>query len=191
MYNLNPVLICSQKMNTYFLVTFEEIVLFSKFTTCRLIQSEFCSASEKKTTIILCLLSVRLILRHECITLKKKKISLMLVYYLVSNYHKQIFLRVKWCENLQSIWIIVYLIEQESKTSTRMTKLTAWFGTQHWQKFCNINDTFLWVLGILVNWHISTGILTKIARATRVNILVDICQFTRIRVTHLNVSLML
>ena len=46
------------------------------------------------------------------------------------------------------------------------------------EKCCNINDTFKRVIGVLVNWHISTGfmwfynigIFTRIARATLVKI---------------------
>ena len=34
----------------------------------------------------------------------------------------------------------------------------------HKKKICNKNDTFKQVIGILANWHISTGILTRIAR---------------------------
>ena len=35
--------------------------------------------------------------------------------------------------------------------------------TLHWKKFCNMNDTLKRVIGILVNWHVSTGIMTRIA----------------------------
>ena len=56
---------------------------------------------------------------------------------------------------------------------------------------CNINDTFKPVIGILVNWHISTGILTRIARAIFVKIPVEVCQFTKIPMTGLKVSFML
>ena len=33
----------------------------------------------------------------------------------------------------------------------------------HWEKFCQINDTFKRVIGILINWHIPTGSLMRIA----------------------------
>ena len=36
--------------------------------------------------------------------------------------------------------------------------------TLHWEKFCNMHGTFKRVFGILVNWRISVGILTRIAR---------------------------
>ena len=42
----------------------------------------------------------------------------------------------------------------------------------HWEKF--------WVIGFLINWHISTGILTRIAQAILVKIPVEMRQFTRI-----------
>ena len=35
---------------------------------------------------------------------------------------------------------------------------------QHCGEFCNINDTFKRVIDILVNWHITTGILLRITR---------------------------
>ena len=58
-------------------------------------------------------------------------------------------------------------------------------------KFSNINDAFKQVIAILVNWHISTAILTRIARVILVKIPVEICKFTRIPMTCLNVSCML
>ena len=64
-------------------------------------------------------------------------------------------------------------------------------GYAHWEQFSNINDTFKRVNGILVNWHISTGILARIARAILVRIAVEICRITRIRITRLNVSFIL
>ena len=36
-------------------------------------------------------------------------------------------------------------------------------GYADWEKFCNINDVLKRVIGTLVNWHISVGILTKTA----------------------------
>ena len=48
---------------------------------------------------------------------------------------------------------------------------------QRWGKFCNINDTLKWVIGIPVNWHISTDVLTKIARAVLVIIHSEMCHF--------------
>ena len=59
------------------------------------------------------------------------------------------------------------------------------------KKFCRINDTLKRVLAILVNWHISTVILTSIARATLVNIPVEMWQFTRIPMSCFKVSFML
>ena len=51
----------------------------------------------------------------------------------------------------------------------------------HWDKFCNRNDTLKRVIGILVNWNISTRNVTKIARAfLSSKYLVKICQFIRI-----------
>ena len=49
-------------------------------------------------------------------------------------------------------------------------------------------DTLKRVFGILVNLHISTGILIRIARAILVKIHVEICQFTRIPMTRFKVS---
>ena len=57
----------------------------------------------------------------------------------------------------------------------------------HRQKFSNINDTFKRVIGIIVNGHISTRILSRI-RAILVKITVEMCQFTRIPMTRFNVS---
>ena len=37
------------------------------------------------------------------------------------------------------------------------------------RKFCNINDTLKRVIGIPVNWHVWTGILTRLARYPRQN----------------------
>ena len=42
------------------------------------------------------------------------------------------------------------------------------------------NDTLKRVIGILVNWHVSWGILTRIALAILVKIHFEMCQFTRI-----------
>ena len=41
---------------------------------------------------------------------------------------------------------------------------------KHGEKFLSINDTFKRVIGILVNAHISTDILTKIASYLRRNV---------------------
>ena len=46
----------------------------------------------------------------------------------------------------------------------------------HWEKL-NKNDSFKQVIGIKVNWRISTGILKRIARASIVKIPVEIRQF--------------
>ena len=46
-------------------------------------------------------------------------------------------------------------------------------------------------IGILVSWHILTGIMTRIARFILVKILVEMCNFTRIPMTRLNVSFVL
>ena len=46
-------------------------------------------------------------------------------------------------------------------------------------------------IGILVSWHILTGIMTRIARVILVKILVEMCNFTRIPMTRLNVSFVL
>ena len=43
----------------------------------------------------------------------------------------------------------------------------------YWEKF-TINNTFNRVIEILVNWHISTGILTRIARYPRQNICLNV-----------------
>ena len=61
----------------------------------------------------------------------------------------------------------------------------------HCEKFCNINDTFDRVIGTLVNWHGSTGILTRIARAILIKFTNEMYQFTRIPMTRLNKFLML
>ena len=53
------------------------------------------------------------------------------------------------------------------------------------------NDTLKRVIGIPVNWHISTGILTRITCATFVKIPVEMCQFTRIPMTRFKVSFVL
>ena len=45
----------------------------------------------------------------------------------------------------------------------------------HWAKLTNVNNTFERVIGILVNWHISPGILTRLARAILVKIPVLKC----------------
>ena len=58
-------------------------------------------------------------------------------------------------------------------------------------KFCNINETFEQVIVILVNWHILTGILMRIARYILVKIPVELCQFTKVPMTRLNLSLVL
>ena len=58
----------------------------------------------------------------------------------------------------------------------------------HWETFTNINDNFKRVIGILVNWHIVTGNLTRIARAILVKIPVWMCQFTKILITRLKES---
>ena len=51
------------------------------------------------------------------------------------------------------------------------------FKVVHWENFCKINDTFKRVIGILVNWHIPTGILTRIARAMLVKMPFEMYQF--------------
>ena len=58
------------------------------------------------------------------------------------------------------------------------------------RKFCNINETLKRVIGILVYWHISTGILTRIGQAILVKIPVKMYPLTRIPMTRLNVSFM-
>ena len=61
----------------------------------------------------------------------------------------------------------------------------------HTQKNCtNMNDTFKRVVEILLNWHISIGILSKTTRYPH-QISVEMFQFTRTPMTHLNVSFML
>ena len=72
------------------------------------------------------------------------------------------------------------------------TKSTLVYNTSvHWEKYSKINDTFERVIRILVNWHISACILTKMALAILVKIHAEMCQFTRIPSTRLNVSLIL
>ena len=61
----------------------------------------------------------------------------------------------------------------------------------HGGKLSNINDTFKRVIGILVNGHIPTGILMRLARTILVQISVGVCPFTRNPITRLNVSFML
>ena len=56
----------------------------------------------------------------------------------------------------------------------------------HWEKIKQHKyDTCKRVIGILVNWHISTGILTIIACYPHQNICVEMYQFTRIPMTRL------
>ena len=66
-----------------------------------------------------------------------------------------------------------------------------WSTQARWEKISDINDAFGRVIGILVNWHISTVYLTRIACAILVKIPVGMCQFTRIPMTRLSVSIML
>ena len=54
-------------------------------------------------------------------------------------------------------------------------KVEVVLSTLHSEKFSDTNDTFKQVFGILVNWLISTGILTKIAQAIFVRIPVLKC----------------
>ena len=62
----------------------------------------------------------------------------------------------------------------------------------NWEIFnININDMFNRVIRIQVNWHISTGILTRIAPPIFIKIPVEMCQFTRFPMTRLNVSFIL
>ena len=56
------------------------------------------------------------------------------------------------------------------------------------EKFSNINGTLKRAIGIPVNWHNSTGILTSTARAILVKVPVEMFQFTGIPMTHFTVS---
>ena len=81
---------------------------------------------------------------------------------------------------MRCAWRIAYSLNPATDAVT--------ISALHWAKFCNINNTFKRVVGILVNWRISTGVLTRIARAILVKIPVEICQFTRIPMARLKVS---
>ena len=59
------------------------------------------------------------------------------------------------------------------------------------EKFCNINDVYKRVFKNLVNWHISMGILTRIARGVLDKIPIDMCKFTGMPMTRFKVSFML
>ena len=59
------------------------------------------------------------------------------------------------------------------------------------KKIVNITDTLKRVIGILVNWHIPTAILMRIARPIVAKLTVGMCQFTRIPMTRIKVSVML
>ena len=62
----------------------------------------------------------------------------------------------------------------------RLIQIWLYFSVCYTEKlFCNINDTFERIFEILVNWNISTGILTRIAQAILVTIPIKMCQFTR------------
>ena len=127
-------------------------------------------------------------------------------------------LKIKEPFLLEDTWRNITLVrEQEKNIAVVKSKLEAWtsnngprnswklrqFWTNifertlkiclytHWEKFCNINDTLKRVTGILVNGHISTGILTRIPLAILVKIAVEMSQFTRILVTRFTVSPML
>ena len=59
------------------------------------------------------------------------------------------------------------------------------------EKFSNINDTFKRVIGILVNWYVSTNILSRVLSYARQNTCWNV-SFTRVPMTCLlNMSLML
>ena len=51
------------------------------------------------------------------------------------------------------------------------------WNSVHWEKFCNTNDTFQRVVGILVNVHVPEGIWTRIARYPRQNIILNVTIF--------------
>ena len=55
-----------------------------------------------------------------------------------------------------------------------MEKFTGNTWTLYWGKFCNKNNTLKRAIGMPVNWHISTGILTKIARYPRQNVCLNV-----------------
>ena len=60
---------------------------------------------------------------------------------------------------------------------------------QHLGKFCNRNDTFWRVIGILVNWPISTVYFDEdSSNYSRLNTSVGMCQSTRIPMPRIKVS---
>ena len=72
-----------------------------------------------------------------------------------------------------------------------MKKSQIHHGYHALRKMLQRNDTFKPVIWILVKWYIRTDILTMITPAIFVKIPAEMCQFTRIPMTCLNVSLML
>ena len=79
------------------------------------------------------------------------------------------------CVNIYVIYTYIHIIY-------------TWIYACTLDKILSSNDWFRVVLVILVMRHISTGIFTRIARGILVKIPVEMCQFTRIPMTHINVS---
>ena len=59
---------------------------------------------------------------------------------------------------------------------------------RHGETFCKINDVFKLVIGIVVNGHIPTSILTMIAHCPRQNTCWNASIYYRIPTTYLKVS---
>ena len=69
--------------------------------------------------------------------------------------------------------------------------LIQYYMSLHWRKFSNINGTFKRVIGILVNWHIPTIIFKENSLLSSSKYTVEMRQFTRIPMSHLNAPFML